>query len=51
MKLLIAVSSKHGSTREIAESIAKTVREAGLEVAVVDAEEVESVIPYDAVII
>jgi menaquinone-dependent protoporphyrinogen oxidase len=51
MKLLIAVSSKHGSTREIAESIGETVREAGIEVAVVDAQDVESVAPYDAVII
>ena len=51
MKLLIAVSSKHGSTREIAESIAETVREAGVEVDVVDAERVESVALYDAVIV
>jgi menaquinone-dependent protoporphyrinogen oxidase len=51
MKLLIAVSSKHGSTREIAESIAETVREAGVEVDVVDAQGVESVAPYDAVIV
>ena len=51
MKLLIAVSSKHGSTKEIAESIAETVREAGVEVDVVDAERVESVAPYDAVVV
>ncbi|MFI5042859.1 MAG: flavodoxin domain-containing protein, partial [Acidimicrobiales bacterium] len=49
--MLIAVSSKHGSTREIAESIATTVRQAGIEVEVVDAEHVESVAPYDAVIV
>ena len=36
MKLLIAVSSKHGSTREIAGSIGETVRETGIEVDVVD---------------
>ena len=47
-KMLIAVSSKHGSTREIAESIAETVREAGIEVEVVDAQSVGSVAPYDA---
>ena len=51
MKMLVAVSSKHGSTREIAGSIAETIRETGIEVSVVDAEEVESVAPYDAVII
>ena len=51
MKLLIAVSSKHGSTREIAGSIGETVAEAGIEVDVVDAGDVESVAPYDAVIV
>lgn len=51
MKMLIAVSSKHGSTREIAESMAETVREAGIEVEVVDAQQVGSVAPYDAVIV
>ncbi len=51
MKMLIAVSSKHGSTREIAESMATTVRGSGIEVEVVDAEQVESVDPYDAVIV
>jgi menaquinone-dependent protoporphyrinogen oxidase len=51
MTMLIAVSSKHGSTREIAEFIAKTVREAGVVVEVVDAQDVESVAPYDAVIV
>ncbi len=51
MKMLIAVSSKHGSTKEIAEAIGTTVREAGIEVDVVDAQQVESVEPYDAVIV
>ena len=51
MKVLVAVSSKHGSTREIAESIGATVREAGIEVEVVDAREVGSVAAYDAVIV
>ena len=51
MKMLIAVSSKHGSTREIAESIGATVRESGMEVDVVDAQQVGSVDPYDAVIV
>lgn len=51
MKLLIAVSSKHGSTKEIASSIGEIVRETGIEVDVVDARNVESVAPYDAVIV
>ncbi len=51
MKLLIAVSSKHGSTREIAGSIAATIRDCGIEVEVADAGAVESVEPYDAVVI
>ncbi len=51
MKMLIAVSSKHGSTAEIAASIGETVRETGIEVDVVDARDVESVAPYDAVIV
>ena len=51
MKILVAVSSKHGSTREIAGSIAETVRKAGIEVELVDSEQVESVAPFDAVIV
>jgi menaquinone-dependent protoporphyrinogen oxidase len=51
MKMLIAVSSKHGSTREIAETIAETIREAGIEPELADPERVESVAPYDAVIV
>ena len=51
MKMLIAVSSKHGSTAEIAASIGETIRETGIEVDVVDAKDVESVAPYNAVIV
>ncbi len=51
MKLLVAVSSKHGSTREIASSIGEVIREAGIEVDVVEAQDVESVAPYDAVVV
>ena len=51
MKLLIAVSSKHGSTREIAGFIGDTIRQAGIAVDIVDAQEVESVAPYDAVVV
>jgi menaquinone-dependent protoporphyrinogen oxidase len=51
VKMLIAVSSKHGSTREIAGSMADTIRGAGIEVDVVEAQDVESIAPYDAVIV
>ena len=51
MKILIAVSSKHGSTAEIAEAIGETIRGAGVEVHVMDARAVESVAPYDAVVV
>jgi menaquinone-dependent protoporphyrinogen oxidase len=50
MKVLIAVSSKHGSTKEIATSIAETIREAGVAVDLADANLVDSVAPYDAVV-
>lgn len=51
MNVLISVSSKHGSTGEIAGSVAETLREAGIEVDVVDPDGVESVERYDAVIV
>ncbi len=51
MKVLIAVSSKHGSTREIAGAIGETIREAGIAVELADAQLVESVAPYDAIIV
>jgi menaquinone-dependent protoporphyrinogen oxidase len=51
MKVLIAVSSRHGSTREIGTSIGEAMREAGVEVDVIDAQDVESVARYDAVIV
>jgi menaquinone-dependent protoporphyrinogen oxidase len=51
MRLLIAVSSKHGSTRDIAGTIAATIRDAGIEVELADASDVESVVPFDGVII
>jgi menaquinone-dependent protoporphyrinogen oxidase len=51
MKLLVAVSSKHGSTAEIAGVIGETIRETGIDVDVVDAADVGDVVPYDAVIV
>lgn len=51
MHVLVSAASKHGATREIAETIAEALREAGLTVDRLDPEHVESVEPYDAVIL
>jgi len=51
MKVLIAVASKHGSTREIAAAIAATLRTHSLEVDLRTAADVDDVAGYDAVII
>ena len=45
VRLLIAVSSKHGSTREIADAIGETLSQAGVEVEVADANDVRTVTP------
>lgn len=51
MKVLVTAGSKYGSTREIARAIAQELVERGFEVDHIDAFEVRSVAPYDAVII
>jgi menaquinone-dependent protoporphyrinogen oxidase len=51
MKVLVAYSSKRGSTAEIAETIAATLRREGLGVCLERAEQVESLEPYDAVVL
>lgn len=51
MKVLVAVASRHGSTREIGEAIAEAMRQAGHEVVVADPDDVESVDAYDAVVL
>lgn len=51
MKILIAVASKHGSTREIGEAIAEELRKCGLHADVQDAKRVETTDGYDAVIL
>jgi menaquinone-dependent protoporphyrinogen oxidase len=51
MDVLVSAASKHGATREIAEAIAETLRTTGLRVDLVDPDEVESVEPYDAVVL
>jgi menaquinone-dependent protoporphyrinogen oxidase len=49
--VLVAYASKHGSTREVAQSIAETFQEQGLDVDVREAELVDDVASYDAVLL
>lgn len=51
MRVLVAYASKRGSTAEIAEAIAGTLRREGLEADCVGADHVESLDGYDAVIL
>jgi menaquinone-dependent protoporphyrinogen oxidase len=50
-KVLVAYGTKHGSTREVAEAVAERLREHGLAVDTRAADRVDSVAPYDAVVI
>ena len=50
-RVLVAYGSRHGSTAEIAEAIAATLREAGLAVDCRKAGEVDSLDGYDAVVL
>lgn len=49
--VLVAVASKHGSTHEIGEAIAATLRRAGLAVEVSEVEGITAIDQYDAVIL
>lgn len=51
MTALVAYASKRGSTAEIAETVAATLRRAGLEVDLKSAEEVQGLEPYGAVVL
>ena len=51
MRILVTVASKHGSTREIAETIAQELQESGLMVDLRKVGEVTLVAGYDAVIL
>jgi menaquinone-dependent protoporphyrinogen oxidase len=51
MKVLVAYASKRGSTAEIAEFVADTLRDSGLDVDCVRAEDVESLFGYEAVVL
>lgn len=50
-KVLVAYASKNGSTAEIAEAIAQTLRQAGPTVDCAEAGSVASLEPYDAVVL
>ena len=51
MTVLVAYASKRGSTAEIAETIAATLRREGLGVCLERAEDIQSLDPYDAVVL
>ena len=50
-RVLVAYATKHGSTREVADTIARTLEEHALEVDVHEAAEVKSLDGYDAVVL
>jgi menaquinone-dependent protoporphyrinogen oxidase len=51
MQVLVAYATKHGSTGEIAEAVGATLRDAGLDVDVRGAREVQTLAPYGAVVL
>ena len=51
MKVLVAVASRHGSTREIGDAVGEVLTDAGFYVDVLDPDDVESVEAYDAVVL
>jgi menaquinone-dependent protoporphyrinogen oxidase len=50
-RVLVAYASKHGSTREVAERVAETIRGAGLAVDVMDAADVGHLRGYDTIVL
>jgi menaquinone-dependent protoporphyrinogen oxidase len=51
MTVLVAVASKHGGTREIAQAIAEELKTQHLAVHLRDVSEVDAIEPYDAVVL
>lgn len=51
MRVLVAVASRHGATREIGEAIAEVLQGDGFDVEVVDPDDVDDVDPYGAVVL
>jgi menaquinone-dependent protoporphyrinogen oxidase len=51
MKVLVAAASRHGATAEIGETIGGVLRQRGLEVHVMRAEDVHDLVGYDAAVL
>ncbi|MBC7550339.1 MAG: protoporphyrinogen oxidase, partial [Cellulomonas sp.] len=51
MRVLVAVASRHGGTREIGSLVASELRTRGHDADVLDPASVDSIDPYDAVVI
>jgi menaquinone-dependent protoporphyrinogen oxidase len=51
MKVLVSAASRHGSTTELAETIAQTLRDHGVEAIVRDPSDVGSIDEFDAVVL
>ena len=51
MKVLVAVASRHGSTREIGDAIGEVLDAAGFDVTVLDPDDVEDLAPFGAVVL
>lgn len=51
MNVLVCAASKHGATQEIASAIADELRDAGLSVDLHEPDAVDSVAPYEAVVL
>lgn len=51
MKVLVAVGSKYGSSREIARTMSDTLKNQGFDVDFMDAADVRTVTPYNAVVL
>ena len=51
MRILVTAATKHGATGEIAQAIAQTLRAQGLDPAVLDPDQVDTVDGYDAVVL
>jgi|RhiMethySRZTD1v2_1073278.scaffolds.fasta_scaffold118670_3 menaquinone-dependent protoporphyrinogen oxidase len=51
MNVLVTAASKHGATRELAETIARVLEEHGLSAELVDMDEVDDLSGYDAYVV
>jgi menaquinone-dependent protoporphyrinogen oxidase len=51
VQVLVAYGSKHGSTQEVAEAIARRLRQSGLEVELRCAADIGDLTPYDGVVL